>query len=100
MQIRDPRNQDAWQVFMRLYEPVILRLAARKGLQAADAEDIAQQVFVSIAKAIQAKPYDPERARFRTWRFRIAENAILNARTRPRPDLASGDTQTHELLNS
>ncbi len=100
MQIRDSQNHEAWQEFVQLYEPVILRMAMRKGLQAADADDIAQQVFVSIAKVIETNPYDPERARFRTWLYRIADNAILNALTRSRPDRASGDTQILEQLNA
>lgn len=100
MQIRDPQNHEAWQEFVQLYEPVILRMAMRKGLQAADADDIAQQVFVSIAKVIETNPYDPERARFRTWLYRIADNAILNALTRSRPDRASGDNQILEQLNA
>ena len=67
-------------------------------MQSADAEDIVQQVLMSIAKALESRPHDPERARFRTWLNRIAENAILNALTRAKPDVGTGRTEFVELL--
>src|SRR5690606_24674682 len=41
---------------------------------------------------------EPGRAQFRTWLHRVAQNAILNALTRRRPDAPSGDTQAEECL--
>jgi len=45
------------------------------------AEDLAQQVLISVAGGIQRWETDPRRARFRTWLRRVADNAILNALT-------------------
>ena len=59
--------------------PVVYRLALRKGLQHADAEDLAQQVLTAVSKAIDRWQTDPTRAKFRTWLHRIAQNAIINA---------------------
>ena len=97
IRVRDPADQAAWQEFVEIYRPLILRLARLKGMQPADAEDVAQQVLLSVAKAVDG--YDPRRARFRTWLHRIARNAILNALTRGKPDRASGDTGTLAVLN-
>lgn len=74
------------------------RLALAKGLQHADAEDVAQQVFGSVARAVDRWQPDAERARFRTWLTTIARNAIVNALSRRAPDRASGDTAERELL--
>jgi RNA polymerase sigma-70 factor (ECF subfamily) len=68
-------------------------------MQEADAEDVAQQVMVSIAKAVERREHDPKRAKFRTWLNRVAQNAILNALMRGKPDRASGDSATLAALH-
>ncbi len=90
IRVRNPADQAAWEDFVEIYRPVILRLALRKGMQAADAEDIAQEVLTVLAKAVEQWVYDPKRAKFRTWLHRVANNAILNGLSRGRPDRAAG----------
>jgi RNA polymerase sigma-70 factor (ECF subfamily) len=90
LRVRDPNDADAWNQFATLYRPVILRLARRKGIQAADAEDLAQQVLLSVAGAIERWQPDQQRARFRTWLQTIVRNAIFNAIHRRSPDQATG----------
>ncbi|HJN10352.1 MAG: hypothetical protein QGG09_11400 [Pirellulaceae bacterium] len=41
LKVRDPADADAWIEFAAIYRPVIYRLARRRGLQDADAEDLA-----------------------------------------------------------
>ncbi len=41
-------DEHAWQEFAELYQPVIIRMAKAKGMQEADAQDLAQQVLVSV----------------------------------------------------
>jgi RNA polymerase sigma factor (sigma-70 family) len=88
----DRADRAAWREFAEVYTPVIQRLAIRRGLQPADADDLAQQVLTSVSKAIDRWQHDPGRAKFRTWLTRIAHNAIVNALTRAAPDRAAGDT--------
>ena len=99
IRLRNPADQNAWFEFAEIYRPVITRLALRKGLQAADAENVAQNVLTSIARVIEKHEHDPQRAKFRTWLNRIAQNAILNALTRIKPDRGSGNTEIQSLLN-
>jgi RNA polymerase sigma factor (sigma-70 family) len=96
LRVRDPNDADAWNQFATLYRPVILRLARRKGIQAADAEDLAQQVLLSVAGAIERWQPDQQRARFRTWLQTIVRNAILNAVQRRSPDQAAGGDSDSE----
>jgi RNA polymerase sigma factor (sigma-70 family) len=98
IRVRDPADQSAWHEFVEIYRPVILRMARAKGLQEADAEDLAQQVLFSVAKAVEQREHDSARARFRTWLHRVAHNAILNALTRGKPDRGTGDTATLAVL--
>ncbi len=98
IRVRDPADQAAWQEFVGIYRPVILRLARQKGMQEADADDVAQQVLVAVSKAAQQREHDPKRAKFRTWLGRVAHNAILNALTRGKPDRGSGDSALLAVL--
>src|SRR5208337_4084769 len=99
IRVRDPADQAAWQEFVEIYRPVILWLARQKRLQAADAEDVAQEVLAAVAKAVEQREHDPKRAKFRTWLNRVANNAILDALTRGKPDRGSGDSALQAVLN-
>jgi len=99
IRVRDPTDQLAWDEFVEIYRPVILRLARQKGMQDADADDVAQQILVSVAGAVEQREHDPARSKFRTWLHRVAQNAILNALTRGKPDRGSGDSALLAVLN-
>jgi RNA polymerase sigma factor (sigma-70 family) len=98
VRLKDRADQAAWQEFVEIYRPIIVRLAALK-MQHADAEDLAQQVLVSVSKAIGRWEIAPHRARFRTWLHRVAENAILNALRRGAPDRAIGQAGSSTVEN-
>ena len=98
VRLKNRADQAAWQEFVEIYRPVIMRLAASRGMQHADAEDLAQQVLVSVSKAIGRWEIVPHRARFRTWLRRVVENAILNALSRGAPDRAVGEAGHSALV--
>ena len=96
--VKDPADAAAWSEFLAIYRPVVYRLARRRGLQDADAEDLVQQVFMAVSQAIDGWQPGADRPPFRAWLAKVAKNAILNALTRRKPDLASGRTSVQELL--
>lgn len=100
LRIRDPQDALAWSQFMAIYEPVVYRLSRRRGLQHADAEDLCQQVFLSVAKAVEAWEAHQGGPRFRNWLGRITRNAILNAMTRAKPDCSTGMSSVQDMLLS
>lgn len=100
VRLKDPRDTQAWTEFVAIYAPLVDRLARARGLQEADAADLAQEVFRAVAGAIGRYDPDPARGSFRGWLFRIARNLIINllAARRARPQ-ASGDSDVRELLD-
>lgn len=80
--LADPSDREAWQQFADLYQPVIYRIARGRGFQDADAEDLAQQVLISVAGAIPGWKRTSAETRFRHWLKKVTKNAALNALTR------------------
>jgi RNA polymerase sigma-70 factor, ECF subfamily len=82
------------EAFRRLVErnqAVVFKLAARYLGDAAEAEDVAQDVFLRVHGA--ARDYQPS-AKFTTWVYRITVNVCLNrlrsAKARPAMSLEAG----------
>lgn len=98
LQVRSPENCEAWNQFALIYQPVIYRLARRRGLQDADAQDLAQQVLIAVASAIGNWEKANQSVRFRHWLRRVARNAIINALSRQPHDRAAGGSSVQELL--
>jgi RNA polymerase sigma-70 factor (ECF subfamily) len=99
LRLRNPDDEAAWAEFLAIYEPVVYRLARRKGLQDADARDLCQEVFRAVAGAIERWDPDPAKGRFRAWLFRIARNLLVNffADQRRHPP-GTGRTSVQDLL--
>ena len=98
-QVRSPENRGAWAEFVTLYRPVIYRMARKRGMQDADAQDLAQAVLIRVAGAIDRwKKTDPSIG-FRHWLSRVAKNAILTALARSSKEAASCGTDLQDLLN-
>lgn len=98
VQVKDPGNQEAWEQFVQMYRPVILRIALAKGFQHADALDLVQQVLFAVSSAIGRYQRNAPNTKFRHWLSRITRNATVNALTRKPRDIASGGSSVMQLL--
>lgn len=98
LRVKNPRDHDAWEQFSRVYRPVVYRLARGRGLQDADAQDLAQKVLMAVSLALPDWEKSSCGDRFRHWLRRVAKNAVLNALSRQPRDRASGGTTAIELL--
>ncbi len=105
VRLRDPQDQQAWTEFVAVYEPLILRIMRQRGLQAADAQDVAQQVVFSVSQAVAGWQADGRAASFRRWLFAIARTAALKFVERGRRSIHAtrrgrGGTEALDLLKS
>lgn len=90
MRVANPSDQCAWDQFARIYRPVVYNVARMRGLQDADAQDVAQQVLVAVAQALPTWKRRDESTLFRHWLCRIARNTTINMLTRQPLDRAVG----------
>ena len=75
--LRRPGSESAWTEFYRVYGPVILSYARRRGLDAARAEDVLQETMVILLRVMPNFRYDPDRGLFRNFLLNIVHQRLL-----------------------
>lgn len=83
LRLQNAADVAAWDEFVRIYSPVVYRVAIGRGVQAADAQDIVQEVMLSVARSVSQWLERTDRGSFRAWLLRIARNQsfdLINAR--------------------
>jgi RNA polymerase sigma-70 factor (ECF subfamily) len=68
----------SWQEFHAAYEPLLQRYVASQGVPPDDVPDVVQEIFTKLLRTLKSFEYDPTRARFRTWLFRVARNQVTD----------------------
>jgi RNA polymerase sigma-70 factor (ECF subfamily) len=66
-------DQEAWARFVDQYGPRVSSWCLRWGLQAADVEDVTQNVLTKLAVRMRGFSYDPARS-FRAWLKVVVDN--------------------------
>src|SRR5262249_30268683 len=74
--LRDGADPGAWRRFFECYAPAVFRVARLRGCDPHDAEDVVQQVMITIAREVTRFDYDRDRGRFRQWVRTVAENKM------------------------
>ena len=75
VRLGNPRDREAWDMFVQVYAPLVYGCCQRCGLRPQDAEDVTQEVFLSIHKVINKFSYDRGRGQFRNWLATVTHNA-------------------------
>ena len=76
LRVRDVGDVEAWREFVRLYTPLVFRHCIGRGLQEADAADVAQEVMRIAARAMPEFQYDSARGKFRGWLLQTTRNRL------------------------
>lgn len=101
LRVRDHHDTQAWERFVKAYMPIVFGFCRKRGLQAADAADVAQDVMQSISQAVANFDYDPKKGRFRDWLFRVTRNKLTDhVRKRSSQAQGSGATEVRERLEA
>lgn len=79
--LADGANSLAWERFLRLYGPLLVRWNKACGLQEADADDIAQEIAAQVFHSIHRFEHR-HAGSFRAWLRGIARNKIRHLRER------------------
>jgi RNA polymerase sigma-70 factor (ECF subfamily) len=83
---RNPAEYAARVRFVLLYTPLLAEWSRRHHLQAADAEDLIQDVFAAVFTALPEFRYDPSRS-FRAWLKTITLNTLRDRQRKKAPEL-------------
>jgi RNA polymerase sigma-70 factor (ECF subfamily) len=78
LRLCDGNDHESWQLFFAIYSPVLREYFQRRGLQAADSDDLVQEVLASVVKAMRDSQYDRAKGRFRSWLGTVAANRLSN----------------------
>ena len=78
LRLQNADDVGAWDEFVELYGPVVYRVARNRGFQSADAENLVQQVLLSVAQSVGVWLLRQDRGSFRTWLLRIARNEAID----------------------
>lgn len=97
LQVQSAENAEAWETFVATYQPVIYRMARRRGMQDADARDVVQDVLMRVSDAIPRYEQKPG-IRFRNWLGRVAKNTILTTLTRAPQDVGKGGSVAEDIF--
>jgi RNA polymerase sigma factor (sigma-70 family) len=95
-----PHDEVAWARFVDLYGSRIRGWCRQWGLQAADMEDVTQDVLLRLAQKLRTFQYDPSRS-FRGWLRTVTQNALADfLGDRKRRCSGSGGDDVWEQLQS
>ena len=96
---QEPTSAAAWEEFVRIYSPQVLRWCRRYGLQDDDAADICQDVLVRFWKQSATFRYDPTR-RFRGYLRQILSSSLAGWSAGKRKVKPIGSDHADAMLDS
>jgi RNA polymerase sigma-70 factor, ECF subfamily len=78
IRVRNRQDQTAWYEFDSIYRPMLIRFGLARGLNATEAEEVAQQCLAAITQHIESFEYDPTKGRFKGWLRTMVHNRMKN----------------------
>ena len=91
--LRDEADSAAWREFDDRYGELIRGFARRRDLQPADCDDVAQEVMLSLSKAMPGFQYDPSKGKFRSYLKTATLRAIFRKSHQKHGEVALGSIE-------
>jgi len=101
--LKDWSQQTAWREFDHDYAPLLRNVARKAGLNEAEADEVAQETLIAVAKKIGEFKHAGNRGSFRAWLFQQARWRITDqfrARERASPHAQPLSHPTEERRGS
>jgi len=97
--LRHASDADAWQRLFGLYQPLLIVWLRKYEVQSADADDLAQDILVSVSKNLVSFEHNGRSGAFRTWLRRMLVNRLRTFwRSRDRRPPTQGDSSIEDRL--
>jgi RNA polymerase sigma-70 factor (ECF subfamily) len=90
--LRQSPTAEAWELFVRLYTPLLFYWARHTGLQEHDAADLVQDVLVVLVQKLPEFQYQPGKS-FRGWMRTVLLNKWRDRRANAAPQPLDSDIQ-------
>lgn len=78
IRVRDLTDGRSWGEFDAIYRPLIFGYLRRLGLGTFDADELTQEVFSRLMKKLPTFELDRQKARFRTFLWKITYHALVD----------------------
>jgi len=76
------REPEAWTLMAQLYAPLVYRWVRIAGITPEAAEDLVQEVFVTLLRKITGFSKDRKKSSFRGWLWTVTRNLVHDFRRR------------------
>ncbi len=97
--LRLGEDSEAWVRMFGLYRPLLVVWIRKFGVQAADEDDLLQEVLLTVSTGLKSFEHNGRPGAFRTWLRNILVNRLRNFwRARDRRPLAADDSDIERRL--
>ena len=91
-------NSTSLSELLQKHQDYIFNIALKMLNNTNDAEDVTQEILLKIVSKI--KSFDPTRAKFRTWLYRITFNHVLNVKKSPYEQNVTSFNEFFDVIGS
>ncbi len=77
VKLRNWQDDESWRDFFQIYWRLIYGVARKAGLNDAEAQDVVQETFISVAKHMPNFKYDPAIGSFKSWLLQMTRWRII-----------------------
>ncbi len=88
--LKNPDDQESWKDFFGIYWKLIYGVALKAGLTAVEAQEVAQETFIVVAKKMPDFKYDPAIGSFKSWLLHTTQWRIADQFRKRRKERAGG----------